>query len=231
MIEVRRSPADRCVTIVAGIIGIQVSRVFTDGCNAVMTRAAGANDLGVIDRKHGREHVGSVAVLANIAGLDVRLVFAGRFCTVVAADAIAADICVVEIRRQPADRRVAVVAIIAARYMRRMLAGCRGAVVARATGPQYLRMVDGYHRFEGGRAVAVFTDIGGLYVGRALAGCCRTVMAAHAIVSDACVIKNRWLPCAYGMAVVAFIIGSNVRWRLTSRLYSIVATATASRYG
>jgi len=195
------------MAIVASIAAVQVSGILTRRGDAVMTRAAGANDLGVIDCERGRENVGRMAVLANIAGLDVRKVFSGSFGAVVAADAIAADIHVVEIRRQPADGRVAVIAIVAARNMRCMFAGCRGAVMARAAGSQYLRMVDHYGRLEGGRAVAVLADIGGLHVDRAFARCCRTVMAAHAIPGDACVIENGGKPRGRGMAVVALIVG------------------------
>ena len=36
-----------------------------------MTRAAGADDLRVIDRKYWRKHIGRVAVLTDIAGLNV----------------------------------------------------------------------------------------------------------------------------------------------------------------
>ena len=124
-----------------------------------------------------------------------------------AACAIAADIHVIEICRQPANGRVAVIAIIATRNVRCMLAGCRSAVVARAAGSEYLRMVDGYGGFESGRAMAVLADIGRLYVGRAFAGCCSTVVAAHAVSSDACVIKYGGKPRAHGMAIVALIVG------------------------
>jgi len=102
---------------------------------------------------------------------------------------------------------MAVIAIIAARNMCCMLAGCRGAVVARAAGSQYLRMVDRYGRFESSRAMTVCANIGSLQVGRAFAGCCCTVVATHTISSDASMIEYRGKPCAHRMAVIALITG------------------------
>lgn len=104
VVEVGGYPARGRMTIVAGVAAVQVSRVLASRGDTVMTRAAGANDLGVIDSKHGRENVSRVAVLAYVAGLDVCKVFSGSFGAVMAADAIAADIHVVKIGGQPADR-------------------------------------------------------------------------------------------------------------------------------
>lgn len=102
---------------------------------------------------------------------------------------------------------MAVIAIITACYMRRMLAGRRGAVVTGTACSQDLGVVDRYGRLESGRVVAVFADIGGLNVGRAFASCCRTVVAAHAISDDASMIKYGGKPCAHGMAVVTLVVG------------------------
>ena len=91
--------------------------------------------------------------------------------------------------------------------MRRMLAGCSGAVVTGTACSKDLRVIDRHSWLESSRAVAVLANIGGLHVGRAFAGCCCAVVAARAISGDACVIKYGWQPCAYGMAVVALIVG------------------------
>jgi len=66
-----------------------------------------------------------VAVFADVAGLDVRRGLARCLGTVMAAEAIARDIDVIEVRGHPAGCRMAVIAVVAACNMSRILA-CRG---------------------------------------------------------------------------------------------------------
>ena len=82
-----------------------------------------------------------MAVLADIGRRDVGRALAGCVGAVVAADAVARDVHVIEIGREPGDGRVAVVAIIAARDMSRVLAGCRVAVMTGNAGSEYLGVV------------------------------------------------------------------------------------------
>lgn len=91
----------------------------------------------------------------------------GRYA-IVAANAIAADIDVIEIRRKPTDSRMAIIAVIAARYMCRVLAGRNGTIMTRAAGAQNLSMIDACGGLESDRAMAVLTNIRGLHVQRAL---------------------------------------------------------------
>ena len=55
-----------------------------------------------------------VAVLTYISGLNMRGILAGSLCTVMATYTIAGDIDVIEIGRQPAIRRMTIIAGIAA---------------------------------------------------------------------------------------------------------------------
>jgi len=71
-----------------------------------------------------------VAVLADIAGLNMGLALAGCLDTVVAAEAVATDVYVIKIGGQPGRGRVAVIAGIAAGDVVRVFAGCGEAVVA-----------------------------------------------------------------------------------------------------
>ncbi len=142
MVKVRRGPRDSCMTVVAVVAARNMGRMLT-GCDyAVMARTAGADDLRVINGEDGLPDVGAMAVLANVARLDVRLVLAGRIDTVMTFGAIAREVQVIEIGRQPGDRRVAVVAVVAARDVRRMFTRCGEAVVTGTARAEHLRVID-----------------------------------------------------------------------------------------
>ena len=64
-----------------------------------------------------------MAGLTGVCGRCMRWVLARRVGAVVAAEAVSSDVHMVEIRRNPRDGGVTVIAIIAALYVRRMLAG------------------------------------------------------------------------------------------------------------
>lgn len=64
---------------------------------------------------------------------------------------------------------MAVITVVAAAYMRRVLAGCNNTIVTRATGANDLSMVNGDGRLKSYCAVAVFADIGRLHVNWAFA--------------------------------------------------------------
>ena len=83
-----------------------------------------------------------------------------------------------------------VIAVIAARDMRRVLAAGSDAVVAGAAGPDYLGVIDNRHRLPHICAVAVFTNIGRQRVCRAFTCCVRAVVAVNAVTCDGRVIKG-----------------------------------------
>lgn len=87
-----------------------------------------------------------MTVFADVRCLNMRKIFPRSVGAVVTAHAIAVYVCVVEICRPPRHRRVTIVAIIATADVRRMLAGCRNAIMAGATRADDLGMVDGEHR-------------------------------------------------------------------------------------
>ena len=77
-----------------------------------MAGGAGADDVGVIDAGDRDPAAGAVAVLADGVGLDMGGVLAGGFGAVVAADAVAGDVAVVEHCAAPAAGVMAVVAAV-----------------------------------------------------------------------------------------------------------------------
>lgn len=78
---------------------IEVPRVHAGGRCAIVTGRARAQDLGVINGSNRRPDICAVAIFADIGRLRVQWTLAGRVCSVMAADAVINNVCVVEIRR------------------------------------------------------------------------------------------------------------------------------------
>jgi len=87
------------MAVVAGIAACDVCWMFTRRSDTVMTGATGAYYLGVIDGKRRYEHIGGMAVFADIAGLNMCRGLAGRLGAVMAVDAVTRNVDVVEIGR------------------------------------------------------------------------------------------------------------------------------------
>jgi hypothetical protein len=124
VIEVCRHPGRGRVAVVATVAAGDVCRVLTDRYCSVMTRRACADDLRMIDAVGRRENRYIVAVLADIARRYMVDILADRVSAIVTADAITSDIVVIKVCRQPGQGRMAIVAIIATRYVRRVLSFC-----------------------------------------------------------------------------------------------------------
>ena len=91
------------MTVVAGVATSDMCRILTGRNRAVMARAASTYHLGVIDRIYWHPYVGAVAVLTDVAGLNMCQVLAGCVGAVMAIDTIVRNLRVVEIRGQPAN--------------------------------------------------------------------------------------------------------------------------------
>ena len=118
-------------------------RVLASGGDTVVAAAARADDLGVIDDHHRHKDICGVTVFTHNRRLNVCQAFTGCIRAVMAANAVASDVYVIEIGRQPANCAVAVIAIVAAGDMCRVLARGNGAIVAGAATSQNLRVIDG----------------------------------------------------------------------------------------
>jgi hypothetical protein len=99
---------------------------------------------------------------------DMGRVFARGIRAVVAADAVTRDIHVIEVRGNPADGRVAVVTVVAARDVGRMFAGRRVAVMAGETGAEHLGVIHHVRRptllWQSSHTLLVFMWFGSLPV-------------------------------------------------------------------
>ena len=124
----------------------------------------------------------------------MRWIFTGRFNAVMTAGAVTGYPDVVEIGRQPADGRVAVVAVVAARNVRWMFASRCRAVVARTASPNDLGVIDGVGRHEDVRVMAILADVRRLDMCGVLAHRVDAVMAAAAVINDTQVIEIRRAP-------------------------------------
>ena len=113
--------------------------------DTVVTRIAGSDNLCMVDGKHRREHVCVVAVLAYVAGLNMRRILARCVHAVVAINAVASNVDVIEIGRQPALCRVTIVTIVPARDVRQVLARGRNSIMAGAARSYDLGVVDHGH--------------------------------------------------------------------------------------
>ena len=122
MVEIRRNPRRGRMAVVAVVAAREVRQIFAGRDSAVMAGEAGAEYLDVINRVGRCPDYAVVAVLADVGRIGVVGVLAGRIGTVMAADAGAGDTGMVEVRRDPRRGCMAVVAVVAARDVRRIFA-------------------------------------------------------------------------------------------------------------
>ena len=127
-----------------------------------------------------------------------------------AAVTVSRNVYMIEIGRQPRDRRMAIVTAFAARNVRFVFAGCCRSIMARAASPHYLRVVDQNGRFKHRGVMTVLADIRGLNMAEAFADGSDAVVAPYAVVGDARMIKQGRNPGCHAVTVVALIVGRNV---------------------
>ena len=230
VIKIRWQPANRRMTVVAVVATGDVVQVFAGGREPVMTGAAGARNLRMVNEIRGRPDSGVVTVFTHIGGLYVCQILAGGCSTVVAANAVTGDAHMVEVRRPPANRRVTIVTGIAAVYVRRMFASRNEAVMTGATGAHHLCVVNGKDWRKHVGVVTVFTNIAALYVGQAFAGSVGAIVAIDAVAGDIHMIEIRRQPANRRMTVVAGVAAGDVVRGFSGRRKAIMAGAAAAHY-
>lgn len=99
VVEIRWQPAGGRVAIVAIIAAGNMRWMSSGRLHPVVTTAARAKNLGVINGKDRREDVSGMAVLAYVGRLHMRGSLTGGIGAVVAVNAVAGDVDVVEISR------------------------------------------------------------------------------------------------------------------------------------
>ena len=200
-----------------------MSRVLAHRRDAIVAAAAVAQNLRVVDLKDRRERHDGMAVFADVAGCYMRRRLADGIDRVVTTHAVSCDIGVIEVRRQPAIGRVAVIAGIGAEDMSGVLAGGRRAVVAAAAVSQHLQMIDAHDRSEGHNGVTVFADIGCLDMRGRLADLIDRVVTTYAIPHDVVVIEVGGDPANGRVAVIAGLATQDMPGVLADGRHAVVA--------
>lgn len=142
MIEYRGKPGISCVAIVAVVTAGNMISWFAVGNAAVVTGAARANNLRMVDPEDWFPSRCTMTIFADVSRVDVVRPLAFGDAPVVAAETVAAKTVVVKIGGDPRCRVVAILTIIAAGDVLRRFAGCHVAVVATAATADGLKMVD-----------------------------------------------------------------------------------------
>ena len=153
-----------------------VCRVFATGSDAVVTGAASADDVGMIDITYRDPYRWTVAIFTNVSRRNMRRILAGGFDTVVATDAITKDVHVREVRRYPGSRHMAVIAGVVAAYVRRVFARRSDTVVTANAVSHDIAVIEKC-RQPGRCIVTIIALITGGNVGRRLARCLHTIVA------------------------------------------------------
>lgn len=158
VIKVCGKPSTCRMAVITIIAARDMHRSFA-GCRiAVMAGAAAAQYLGMIDGRWRHPDRHGVAGLTHVRCPHVLLRLARRVRAVMASGAAACDVHMVEIRGHPSRGCMTVDAVVAARYMRRVPAGCDDTVVAGLAATQNLRVINGHHRTPVHRRMAVLAN-------------------------------------------------------------------------
>ena len=182
------------MTIIAIVTAGYMRWVLTCRRGAVVARTASSQYLRMVNDIGRRKYVCVVTILTNVGCLYVCRTLAGGFNSVVAARTIIDDTEVIEVCWPPADRRVAVVAGIAAGNMRRMLARRDDAVMAAAAGTDNLHVINRKDRREYIGVVAVLANIASENMCLVLANGVDAVMAINTLTSDVQMVEIGWQP-------------------------------------
>jgi hypothetical protein len=216
------------MAIVTGVAAGNMCRVLAGRYRTVVTRSAGAEDLGMVDGVGRRKHVGIVTVLANVGRLYVCRTFADGIESIVAARTVVEYASVIEVRRAPRDSCVAVVTGISTRNMRRVFAGCRRTIVTGDTRANHLGVIDSEDWRENIRIVAVLAGVTCRYVRCVLARRINAIMAVEAVAHDIHVIEIGGQPGSRRVTVIASVVARDMRRVLASRSDAVVAITATS---
>ena len=211
VLEVGWHPGGRGVAIGTLLRSQEVSCRFASRHDAVVAARTRTQHLRVVDADHRYPRARAMAVFTHVGGARMRGALARGIDTVVTAKAVAENVGVIKVRRQPGHSCMAVVAVVATGDVGRMFAGCSYAVMAAVAGTDDLDMVDRGDRGPGVDAMTILADIGCLHVRLPLAGCIAAIMTAGAITDDGGVVHGGRGPADGAVTVVAGVATGHMR--------------------
>jgi len=189
------------MAIVTGVATGDMGRMLAGGDSAIVAGATGAEDLGVIDSLCRHPYSWTMAIFADVRGLNVCRAFAGRLYAVMAANAVAGDSHVIEIGGHPGSRCVAVVAGGSACNVCWVLSGCCDAVVTTCAITNNTGMIK-YGRSPRGGIVAVVALVAGRNMGWRFPGGLDAVVTSDTTAGYGGVVhKYNRAPAGRGMTV------------------------------
>ena len=223
VVKVRWRPGHSGVAVIAVVTAAYMFRVLTRRDRAVVTGTADSDDLRMVHHVGRRKHHVVMAVLTNIAGLNVFNVLAKCIGTVMAAKAIIRDVDMIEIGWYPGLRCVAIITGIAARDMQQVFSGCSDAVMAGIAGADNLCVINSVCWRKNYVVVAILAEVGRLNVHRRFSGRRAAIVASRTIRGDADVIESRRHPAVGCVAVIAVVATTNMCCVLANGYRTVVA--------
>ena len=148
MHEIIREPCRCIVTNITFLSRYEMPVIFSGRKRPIVAGRTGTQYLRMVDSRSWHPHRSRVTVLTNVGCQYVILVFASRVCPVVTANAVAGNVRMIKISGHPSHGCVAIVAIVPAADMRRVLAYRNGAVMTGRADTDNLRVINCYSRLE-----------------------------------------------------------------------------------
>jgi hypothetical protein len=164
-----------------------------------------------------------VTIITGIARRNMIGIFADRIVAIVTAEAIAAEISMVKICRQPGRSGVAIVTIVATCNVRRVLSVRDCSVMTRRARADDLGVINPVGRRPERNVMAILANIGRQDMIDIFASCVRTVVAAEAISSEIGMVKIRGHPGYCRVAVVTIFATGYMRGVFTFCDCSVMA--------
>ena len=155
VIKIGRYPCRRRVAVIAVFAALNVGRILASRRRTVVAGIAGTQHMQVIDGNGRVPEICTVTVLADVRCRDVRGTFTGCIGAIVATEAVARDVPVIDNGRHPCQCRVTVITLFTRDDMRRVLAGRIDAVMTGSAGPRDGDVIHEGYRAPGRRRMAV----------------------------------------------------------------------------
>ncbi|MFK8048991.1 MAG: hypothetical protein AB8B81_11215 [Halioglobus sp.] len=224
-----RYPGILAMTIVTGIIRVDVGRVFTRGYAAIVATDAGTRHAAVI-KVDVTPVIRAMAIVAGVGAGNVRGVFTHCDSAIVTAYAGTVDGAVIDSRhRYPRVLAVTIITGIRGVNMRRIFTRRYAAIVTTNARSCHTTVIKVNITPVVG-AVTIVTSIGTRNVRGGFSHCNRTIVTAHAGTVDGTVIHPRHrYPRILAMTIITGVRGIDMGGILTGGYAAVVATDARSR--